>query len=319
MSGIGPVDSFSTDGGTHLEIRNQDITASVAGALWHVHPYATTLRLYLEKRGTVFPNADNRVTRRGRWMEPAVAVALREEHPGWHVERAGIYLRDAALRLGATPDYLVRPNASRDRLGICQIKSVAPSVFRDQWLDGDMVPRWITIQNTIEVLLAEQFFGCPCFGVIAALVVDPFNMDLKVFDHTEDRELAPELVDKVTAFWRDVEFGHEPVPDFEKDSELIATRFPQETPGKIADLSTSNIVPELLQRRADVKARMAQDKVQCEVIESEIQYLMGDAEYVSGVPGWRVTWKVEPRKGYTVEPSRPRVLRIRRKDSPDAE
>ena len=50
------------------------------------------------------------------------------------------------------------------------------------------------------------------------------------------------------------------------------------------------------------------------MIDTELKYLMGDAERVEGVAGWRITYKIQNRKGYTVAPSSPRVLRVARSE-----
>ena len=84
-----------------LDWRRQDVTASAIGALFRVHPYTTKLCLYAEKRGVEFPDEDNKVKRRGRWLEPAVAEAVRELRPDWTIEPPRCYLRDPELRLGA--------------------------------------------------------------------------------------------------------------------------------------------------------------------------------------------------------------------------
>ena len=308
------VESHSTDDeSAYRAVRRLDVTASAGvPALFHVHPYVTPLRVYMEKRGVDFDQSDNPAMQRGRWLEPSVARAVCDQRPEWLVEPAGIYLRDAKRRLGTTPDFFIRGDTRG--LGVLQVKSVAPSVFEDKWFGGDAVPRWIEIQNATEVMLAEAFFGLPCFGVIAALTVEPFNMRCAVFEQKRDYELEAEILKRVAAFWTDVGLGREPTPDFEKDREVIEALHPSEQPGKTRDFGHSNIVRELLDKRAGIKSRMALDKAECDVIETEIRYLLGDAEYASGLPGWRITYRVEQRKGYTVEPSSSRVLRINKRN-----
>ena len=88
-----------------LEWRKQDVTASSIGALFDCHPYTTALKLYAEKRGTEFIVEDNRAMRRGRWLEPAVAKAVKEMRPEWTLISGHEYLRDPELGLGATPDF----------------------------------------------------------------------------------------------------------------------------------------------------------------------------------------------------------------------
>jgi predicted phage-related endonuclease len=158
-----------------LAWRWQDVTASQIGALFGVHPYTTKLRLYAEKRGVEFPDEDNKVKRRGRWLEPAVAEAVRELRPDWTIEPARCYLRDPELRLGATPDFFIHGDPRG--LGVLQCKSVAASVFARDWADGKDVPLWITLQTAVEMMLAEA-----AFGAIAVLLVDPFDMDCYIHE-----------------------------------------------------------------------------------------------------------------------------------------
>src|SRR5215510_7683031 len=87
-----------------LSWRRRVVTASRIGALpaFHVHPYCTPLKLYAELRGVEFPNDDNKLKRRGRWLEPAIARACEELRPEWKIEPPGIFLVDEEIGWGAT-------------------------------------------------------------------------------------------------------------------------------------------------------------------------------------------------------------------------
>src|SRR5215203_7178212 len=124
-----------------LQWRREDVTASTVGALFGCHDYTTALRLYVEKRGVEFDEPDDRVLRRGRWLENAVALAVNEKFPDWKIEPAKVYLRNPDLRLGATPDFFIHGDA-RGR-GILQAKTIAPSVFKRDWGGGLECPFWI--------------------------------------------------------------------------------------------------------------------------------------------------------------------------------
>ena len=123
------VERIPTDG-IHLATeREQDITGSGVGALFGVHPYATELQFYAKHSGTVFPAADpeNKILRRGRWCEPAVAKAVGERHPELRIEPAKIYLRDPILRLGAHPDFFIHGDPRGD--GVLETKTASPQVY----------------------------------------------------------------------------------------------------------------------------------------------------------------------------------------------
>jgi predicted phage-related endonuclease len=126
-----------------LELRKQDVTASVIGALFGCHPYETPAGLWAIKTGVNIPDEDNAAMRRGRLLENAVGQAFMEQSPHWVVKKANVYLRDRTLRLGATPDFFATDPESR-RV-VLQAKTVNPWEFKRSWTDRD-APFWITLQ-----------------------------------------------------------------------------------------------------------------------------------------------------------------------------
>jgi predicted phage-related endonuclease len=303
-----PIERHTTENGAHLPIRRTDLTASIIGALFNCHPYVTALRLYAEKRGVEFPDIDNKAMRRGRWLEPSFPRALKDIKPEWEIEPANVYLRDPELRLGATPDFFLHGDPRG--LGVLQAKSVAPSVFHREWANGQEVPAWIVFQNTTECLLAEEAYGAWTFGVVAALTVDAYDMQCHLFDVPRDLATREEIIARVKQFWNDVAAGREPEPDFAKDRDAVQALFPREVSGATRDLSGNNEIPVLLAERAELCEEIERKKAKCKMIETELKFLMGDAETMTGVPGWRATYKTINVAGYTVQPRSRRELRI---------
>jgi hypothetical protein len=78
----------------------------------------------------------------------------------------------------------------------------------------------------------------------------------------------------------------------------------------VLDLTGNNELPNLFARRAAMIAEMKKYKQRCSIIETKLMALMGENASITGIDGWGVTYKVQQRKGYTVQPSEPRVLRI---------
>ena len=288
-----------------LEWREQDVTASTVAALFGAHPYCTPLRLYLEQRGVEFqrPDREDRVLRRGRWLEPAVALAVGEQRPAWKIEAPKVYLRDPELRLGATPDFFIHGDPRG--LGVLQCKTVAPSVFERDWDGGREVPFWIVLQTITEMMLAEAQFGC-----VAGLLVDAFAMDIALVEIPRHAGTEARIVQAVKSFWSDVAAGREPAPDFARDAESIRGMTATATAGKAFDASGHNSLPAILAQRAALMARIKTDKARCDEIETEIKYLLGDAVTIAGLPGWRVTFKPTDFKEYVVKARTVRVLRI---------
>lgn len=296
-----------------LAWRKFDITASVVGAVFNLHPYVSPLRLYVDKQGLVdLPvQADSGPLRRGRILESAVAAAVSEQHPEWTLEKCNDYFRDDELGLAATPDFFIHGDPRG--LGILQAKTAAPSVFEREWKLDDsgkvQPPMWITLQATTEMMLTNAVFGA-----VAVLVVDPFNLPCHVIEIPRHEAAEKKIVAAVAQFWKDIEAGKEPDADYGLDRDLLRTLMPHEEPDVSVDLSTDNEVIAGLIERADLKEIIKDADEKCKAIETMIMSRMGPAA-VARVPDFSVSWKVQNRKGYTVEPSSPRVLLIRDKRS----
>jgi predicted phage-related endonuclease len=289
-----------------LEWRKPFVGASETPALFNVHPYLSALKLYLAKSGVEFDTAENKVMRRGRLMEPAVGLAVADERPQWTIEKAREFFCDEGLGLACTPDFWITGDP-RGR-GVLQAKTVEPGTWVRQWEEGARVPFWIVLQCLTECLLTDS-----AFGAIAALKVDAF--DLAVTVHEIERNVGAEkrILDAVKQFWRDVETGNEPGPDYGRDAELLRYVAPRETPGKQIDLSGDNELPVLLEQRAEISDSIKRLEARCDEIETGLKFKMRDAEVVTGLDGWSITWKSYHREEHTVKAKDIRTLRINRR------
>jgi predicted phage-related endonuclease len=235
--------------------------------------------------------------RRGRIMEPGVAVAVGEEKPEWRIVKADHYLRDTEARIGATPDYYIH---GPQGVGILEAKSVAPDQFETQWANG--APRVYILQTLTQMMLADVQYG------VIACLVDNRAKDLFMYDVPRHPKAEQLIRDKVAAFWESVKAGEMPKPDYSRDAAAIAEMFPNET-GEIIDLSSDNRIRELLEDRATLKTELDAGLEKMKAIDAEIKHKIGDASE-AGLPGWRITFKMQKRKAYEVSATEFRVLRI---------
>lgn len=288
-----------------LRLRRQDVTASVVGALFGVHPYQTPAGLWAEKTGVELPRRDTADMRRGRLLEGAIAEAVREERPKWTVTPARAYWRDGDTRLGATPDFFVRDT---DRpaagIGIMQGKTANQWEAERHWQDEP--PFWIVLQALTEMMLLDAQWG-----VVALLIVDGRHFELRLFDVPRHPAAEARIVEAVREFWRNVEAGREPTIDYERDSRLIEWmhRAPPEQ-GRQVDLRGDNTIPELLDRHLSLVEWIKAAQKEQTTIDAEIKRKLGDAE-IGIVNGYRVTWKLQHQEGYSVAARDQRVLRIK--------
>ncbi len=283
-----------------LAARKQDVTASVVGALFGLHPYETALGLFVEKSGVAMPEIDSSVLRRGRLLEGAVAQAVAEEKPNWKITKATEYLRDPAARIGATPDFWI--DGDPRGLGVLQAKTVAPSVFKKSWTE-ESPPFWVVLQNATEMMLADA-----SWGAIAALVVDGWHFDLHIYEVPRNAAAEKKIRETVTQFWSDVWHNREPKTDYERDGSLLSLLYPREVASTIIDLTGDNMMPELLEERERLSGVIKESEKRKETIDTEIKFKIGDAE-AARVSGWRLTWKEQHRKEHIIAAKSFRVLR----------
>jgi predicted phage-related endonuclease len=164
---------------------------------------------------------------------------------------------------------------------------------------------WVTLQITTEMMLTSAEFGA-----IAVLVVDPHELPCHIFEVPRHEAAEKRIRQAVVQFWNDIRDGKEPDADYGMDKELIAALAPRENPEISIDLSTDNEVVAGLNERADLKRTIKMATERCSEVEALVMDRMRDAAFAI-VPDFRVSWKTEARKGYTVQPSEPRVLRIK--------
>jgi len=288
-----------------LTWRSRDITASRAGALFGCDmpdKNLTVLRLWAEHRGAEFHvKPENKFMRRGRKLERLVGEEVEELQPAWKIHPVGCYYRDADLRLGATPDFWVLGDP-RGR-GVLQAKTAGGNVIASKWDGGRVPPDWILWQVRTEMLLTDAAFG-------AIAVLDPFTWDCHLIEVERDQLAEVALVAAVAEFWKHVAEGTEPPVDFARDAEAVKALTARAVPGEVRDLTGNNELPELLEQRARLMASIKVMESRCEAIETELKYLLGPAELATGLPGWRITYKTEHRKEYTVKARSGRVLRV---------
>lgn len=293
------------DRASWLALRAGDVTASDVAAVLGVDDYRTPARVYAEKTGAIAPPDDNTLMRRGRWFEAAAVAALGEERPTWDVKRAGVYLRAPALGIGATPD-AVATRPDRAGFGIVQIKVVAEPVFREKWCGGDIErpPLGYQLQTITEGRLAKADWTC-----VAALIVGTFSAELKLFDVDHGHEPSwTRIVEGVNLFRDYIAAGQMPPLLADRDAETVKALFRREDDAEPPKNLPADLL-STLERREDLRAQIKDASEAVEAIDTTIKAALGNSS-VGLLAPYRVGWKVEPRKSYTVAASEPRVLRI---------
>jgi len=290
-----------TDRAIWLRWRQDYLTASDVAAAAGVDKFKSRARLYAEKADRAPGAVENGAMRRGRLFEGAALEYLKEEKPAWVIDRPNFFVADPETRLACTPDALVMDPAIDGALNV-QIKTISRPTF-ERW-DG-VAPLGYVLQVTAENMLVDA-----AAGVLCVLVVSNFDAELKLFDVPRHPAAEARIVAIAAEFWDDVAKGRRPAPDFTRDADLIAEMFPRPDPAKTIDLTDDNRLLEILPLRETLKDTIDGARKELDGLDAEVKFKIGDAE-VAELPGWRLTWRLEERKAYTVEASDRRVLRVK--------
>lgn len=291
-----------------LARRRGDLTASVIAGLFGFHPRETIYGLYNRLAGgPVLDVPNNAAIERGNDLEEATAKKWQRAHPEFRIRRAGVYLRDPALRLGATPDYFLTRLADNAH-GVLEIKTVAPFIFKKFW-NADAPPMWIVLQCLVQMMLARA-----SFGKIAAWEIDGYRNKLHEYDVSRHPVSEQRIIEAVEEFWHCVGIGKVPEPDYSRDGALIAAMSPNAKEGSVIDLRHDNMMPELLDERAKLKQAIEAAEKRAKAIDAEIKAKMGENESAL-VNGWRVTLKNVHKDPYHVKEQNYRQLRATRDEN----
>jgi predicted phage-related endonuclease len=286
-----------------LAFRRQDVTASQIAAVIGQHPYCSALELWAQKSGQIVTVADSPAMRRGRLLENVAATLTREAMPDSTIQYndAQLYWRDEALRIGATPDVIVEHRL--DGRGVVQLKSVEPSVYARHWQGGEP-PLWIALQALTEAKLVGAKWAA-----VGALRVG-FGIEFDLMPVPLHEGAWSRLTDAVGDFWRAVEAGNPPQPDYTRDHDLISSMFPSSN-GASIDLSGDNELIVALAEREEAKGLAKGLDEQIGKLDAVIRHKVG-AHEIALAGDWRVTLRTEHRKEYTVAAGTRRPIKIKR-------
>lgn len=280
-----------------LELRKPDVTASTVGALRNLHPFSSRYRLFKEKSGFDMGATEPNVRmRRGKRIEKAVAAMVMEDYPEWHCRSPGVYLRDPERRIGATPDFYIDSD-DEFGLGVLQTKITTARAFKRSWMDETgalMVPPWIVLQTTTEMMLADA-----AYGAVGCFIDDAWNdleKDLYVFRLDRHAKAEARILQDVAEFWDDVANGREPEVDPKMDGALVRLLHQESSDLVTVDLTGDNYLPGALADRALAKERIAADQALVDEIDTYVASKMGDAE-LGFANGFTIT-----AKSYRVKP-----------------
>jgi len=290
------------------ELRANAVTASQAGALLGVHEYTTLYEMWAAKSGLMSIAAapqDTAVMERGELLEDDAIEMIHRRHPDWQIVHnvipGGLYLEDQANRLGATPDAFAIIDGEAS---VIQIKTTDPYTFKQKWQQGDGIepPLWIAVQAMLEAYLAGARKAH-----VAVLSVGR-TLDLHTVEVPIVAGVIKRLQQMSRLFWDSVVRGVPPDPDYTRDGEAIAALMPHDH-GTEVDLGDDNEFCATVAERQRLKGEMESLGSALGRCDALIKHRMG-THAVASIPGYRVTYRTQTRKAYSVKACEFRKLTV---------
>lgn len=228
-----------------LAQKEQDVTSTEVAALFGLNPYKSRRRLYHEKRGEVASDfEENPFTKWGRRLQIPVAMGICEDN-GWHgFDLTHYYARNAALRLGASFD--VKAVYDLNQARVLEVKIAEAFREEDGWLK-DSAPLQYEFQMQCQLHLAMPEDREIKSGVIGTLGK---RQSTRLYFREYDDGVGALINEETEKFWKEVEEGNAPDPDYALDADLLDKLRGPIRNGDVVNLSSNARALELSARYA---------------------------------------------------------------------
>jgi putative phage-type endonuclease len=187
------------------QARKTGIGGSDVAAILGLSPWKTALQVYMEKRGEIEEESENRFTKWGSILEPVI-LAEYEQQTGEKVSRPNQLIRSYRYPfMIANVDGLIEKseNGKRTYCKIVEIKT-AMQFVANQWgeINTDQLPdHYLTqVHHYMTVLDAQE-------ADVAVLIG---GNDFRIYNVKRDSEISKMLIEKEAAFWEMVRNGIAP-------------------------------------------------------------------------------------------------------------
>jgi predicted phage-related endonuclease len=294
-----PIIEYKTEA-EWLAERRKCITSSEIAALFGESNYCTEFELFHRKRNNVeISYEDDDRKKWGRRLETPISEGIGEDE-GWDVKLLKVFMTHAEFpKYGSSFDFEIRRGNEK---GLLELKNVDFKQYKEKWLvDGEEIeaPTGIEIQlqSELEVYNSNHPHDPATFGVIGALIGG--NKPI-VIERKWDREIGRLMLSKAKNFWDNVDKNIQPLPDFQRDGEIIKLLYAG-TDGEEIDLTANNRIASLVAEYPSLQATASAAKKAQDAAKAEIAAAMKNAA-LGKVGEVYITRKTIQRAGYTVDP-----------------
>ncbi|NLW90033.1 MAG: hypothetical protein GXY34_00310 [Syntrophomonadaceae bacterium] len=300
IKGIVIADTTDMPESEWLQLRRHYIGASEVAAVLGINPWRSSFGVYVDKtQGSTFEG--NIHTEFGNWMEPHI----REEFPKRFLKQEGI-----EIKVHAYPYMLQHPDfemlsVNLDGIvehpeygpGVIEIKTASEMQWRE-WQDDNLPDHYYAqIQQELSITGLSYAYVVALVGKRLLWTMIPRNDEFINL-------MTPRLID----FWDNfVVLRIEPMPaGLDDDTDILKKLYEKEDSGKVVQLPDHQ---GYYDRYKDLGAKIKELSLEQEGIKQKFMQAMGEAE-MAFVGNKKITWKTTHRKGYTVEPTSFRALRV---------
>lgn len=267
--------SFDNEQAWHA-LRAQDITSTDVAALFDLSPYKTAFEVWHAKHsGQAIAIQPTERMRWGNRLESAIAHGVAEDL-GWSVEPLKVYMRLAALRMGSSFDFQIQ-HPERGP-GIMEIKNVDAWEYRRSWRDDGA--GHIEAPSHIELQVQHQMeVSGYAYCAIVAMVG---GNTAKVAYRRRDPEIGAAIRAKVAAFWKSIDDGTPPKPDYTRDADLIMQLNANVEQGLVFDARDDAEITALLEEYRQATQICAEQEKRAAAKKAQLLERVGTAEKVLG-------------------------------------
>jgi len=281
--------------------RKESLGATDAAVILGANPWKSQLELYSEKVGDLRETDLDDIERVqwGKRLEPVVIEAYAERAER-KAEHANVMLRSkrttwpAHCTLDGTT--WLDDLSYSDRWPL-EVKT-AGAFGQDEWADG--IPEMYRIQIHHQMLVTG--------AQKATLACLSGGQQLVWTDVDRDEDLVSRINAYCDRFWTRVLHREPPEPDHTDASRRALNALYPESIGATIELAAE--WQDTFEHLGAIKDELKQLEAERRLLENKIKAELGVAEKGALANGWAVSWKTQQRKGYTVEPTSCRVLRI---------
>lgn len=294
-----------------LAERAKDLTSTEISAVLGISPYATAFEIWNIKAGKIPDSfSENDRMRWGRRLEPVIAHGLAEDHGLRASPLNGCYMRHPTVpRMGASFDFeILDPERPGLGAGLLEIKNVDGGVFARDWIDlGDgerEAPPHIEAQVQHQLAVSGRRWAA--IGVLVG------GNRAYLLRRERDEQAIAAICEEVRRFWKSIEAGQCPAPDWCRDLDTLRQLYATTDPAAVLDEETRARLADLLPAFNAARAAAKAAKEEEDAMKAKIFEILGPVERAT-IGDWTVTAKNVTRKPYTVVESTSRRLDVKRR------